>query len=761
MKIQKKYFVGKNRPGVWASVYAYRPNDAELLSRRGEIFAAVLLEGPKEFESSIAGNLLLDILHETYFESTKKSTLEALEEAVRAVKNRLMSLVENDDSAAISGINFDLVSLVIKGRYFYSVRIGDGVLKIYRGGSLQDLSAGFKDPTGVGDFEVVSSFAQPKDVLFLGTPATSEEYSHDEIFESVNEYNEIGLKNKMMEDDSKIAFLMVGVELKSDGEEVLVQENIVDLQESEDKDAGNAPVSPVDGFSAQKEQASGLKAKFKKYKEKITVGAASLRDKGKNKFASLKGGRKPLKQADIEPAGEADLNEVSAKEPSVKSPSEQTTFMMIVSSIWRKTAKMLKEIYLFVKKDLLAIEDKGIFLKGRQRSMNYRVLAAVIILVVIVLYGAIRIRQNTINNARTTKANEALVEEIESKLNEISTSSVFTIPTPDNISARERVYSEIVSLKDRIDSTKITKEYEDRILSSQSELESLELQLLRIIPVNDPSPLSDLGAVFEGAVPSDIAVVSSRVFVSDSARNVIYEIDKQGGEEVYFDEGLSSPRYICGDPDGDLVVLDESSTALGTIDLKSNDMTRFPGMTSDKFTNTVEIETYKVADGDIRLYLAMSTSPQVQQINKIGSSYSAAPQSRWAGDDLSGLSDISLLDGKFIMIKIGEGIVRYYVNSKITTNISGLLNGDNINSADGVATDALYIYVADSANKRVLVFDKARGENVDFVDLIAQFKYDGGFDNIKDIAVDTDNIYVLDGAKVYKLAKSDFQSFTY
>ena len=73
----------------------------------------------------------------------------------------------------------------------------------------------------------------------------------------------------------------------------------------------------------------------------------------------------------------------------------------------------------------------------------------------------------------------------------------------------------------------------------------------------------------------------------------------------------------------------------------------------------------------------------------------------------------------------------------------------------------MYIYVADSTNHRVLVFDKARGENVDYVDLIAQYRSEDGFSNIKDIAVDNENIYVLDGAKVYKLAKSEFQGFTY
>ena len=147
-------------------------------------------------------------------------------------------------------------------------------------------------------------------------------------------------------------------------------------------------------------------------------------------------------------------------------------------------------------------------------------------------------------------------------------------------------------------------------------------------------------------------------------------------------------------------------------------------MTSEKFANTVEMETYEVGNNDIRAYFAMSVSPQVQQVNKNGSAYSSAPQARWDNDELSGISDVDLLDGKFIMTVAGEGLVRYFVDSKITTNVTGLLAGDNISNASAVCTDELYIYVGDPTNHRVLVFNKSRGDNVDFVDLIAQFRYD-------------------------------------
>lgn len=760
MKIQKKYFVGKNKPGVWASVYAYKPNSDDIFQKRGEIFAAVLLEGPKDFESSIAGNLLLDLLHETYFESEKESVLEALEDAVRAVKNRLINLVENDDSAAISGINFDLVTLVVKDKFFYSVRIGDGVLKVYRSGNLQDVSAGFKDPTGEKNYEVLSSFTKSGDVFFLSTPPTLDNFSHDELLESVSEYSEIGLKNKMVEDESSVGVLLIGVDLKHKEFDTSVQQSIeqnINLEDEQQIAVGFEDGQDV-SFSDKRDQVGNV---F----DKLKVGAGSVLSKFRELFVSasqrFRKNAQMSKSNDFESMGSEDDQDLEDKPQTIG--KDEKTYVAVLQTVWVRILKILKEIYLFVKVDLLAIEDKGIFLKGRQKTLNYRVLAALVVVLVVLLYGAISLRQSTINQARIDRENRELIEEIEEKLAEISGSSVFTIDTPDNISARENVLREMGLLRERIDSTEIADEYETNIEDAIAQLDSLELDLYRVIETKEPKLLSDLGALYEGAGPSDISVVGERIFVSDASRNVIYEINNTGGEKEFFTEGLDSPKFISADPEGDLIVLDEANTALGLLDLDQKELNRFVGMDSGKFADVIEMDAYQVADNDYRLYLAFSSSPQVQQINKVGSAYSSGPKSRWDDEALSGLVDIALIDGKFVFLKEGEGLTRYFVNSKITTTVTGLLGEDSISSANALATDKLYIYVGDSANNRVLVFGKSRGDNVDFVDLVAQYRDTSSskFSDIKDISVGEDNIYVLDGARVYSLPKSDFQPFVY
>jgi|GEM_PF-4109103 len=757
MKVQKRYFVGKNKPGVWASVYAYRPNNEEIFTKRGEIFAAACLEGPSDFDSSIAGNLLMDLLHETYFESESESILEALEEATKAVQNRLMSLIENDQSAAMQGINFDLVTVVIKGEYFFSVRVGDGVLKVFREGNLQDLSAGFKDPTGEKKFDVVSSVVHEEDVFFLGSPSSIESYSDDEILESVSDFSEVALKNKMLEDDSKVSFLLVGMGLK---ERQKQEEAMVNIQPQEQDEGPQEELQGETEIGAKPTAEGKKKLDLENIKSKAGEKSAKAKLWLGSKVSQLK--RKVRKTpVDPEVVSTDKSDDAEAKEPSI---TDKSTLQVYLSKFIQTGKNIARKLLIFIKRDILAIGSEGMYLKGGKRQINYRVVALLVIVLFLIFFFGMRMRRGALENARIERENIELIESLASELGEIKTSSVFTINTPDNISSRESVLAEITALEERIDGTEIAEEYSQELGDYIAELEELKNKLLRVIAISEPTLVSDLGATFEGASPSDIAISGDKLFVSDQARNVIYEVNPEGGQREFVSQELQAPRLLTADPEGGIVVLDNSNTALAMLNTETGQITRFVGMSSDKFSAAVEMTSYEVGPGDIRLYLAMNSDPQVQQVNKRASHYSDGPKSRWSGDEFNGLTDVDLLDGKFFVVKPGEGFLRLYVDSVMETTITGLIGGDNLSGATKMATDPLYVYVADSTNKRILVFTKSRGENTQFIDLIAQYKYTGDgdiFSNIKDIVVDKENIYILDGAKVFKLAKSDFGSFIY
>ncbi len=768
-KIEKKYFVGKTKPGVWASIYAYKPVSGAILEKKGEIFAAISIKGPKEFDSNIAGNLLLDILHETYFESKNTSVIGSLEEAVKETQKRLLSLIENDEVASIEGIDFNLIVLVIKGEFAFSIRVGDGVLKILRNGNLQDLSAGFKDPLGEKKYAILSMPIYKDDRFFIATAETVNAFSEDEIFESLYEFDELNLKNKLIEDDSDIACLLIAIDIvqlnNDEANDIFVKNNIKNTKEviSENelvnvKEKQEEIIKNVQTELNLQSDRTLTQRKFNFEKLLVIIKSVVLKFRNfilskyfslrKNRDRSLK--KRVTSEVHIDSKLQDDVN---------KNIKKQESTLKVYTIILLNNIKKLVN---YTKVELLQIgRNDKVYVGRRRRELNYRVTILFVVIILVLIVLAIRWRKNAVNQARLKRQSEEFITALSDDIQSLQTNSVFTIDVPDNVSQREKALAKIDELLDEISKKDIDSGYKKQLEENKDKLLDLRKKILRIIDVNDESLFVDLGALYEGAKPNDIAIVGNFIYVSDVDRNVIYKIDTDGNvKEIKKD--FNSIKSITSDADGDgLLVLDSSSTALGLLDTDNLNIKRFVGMSNDKLSSVIEMDSYNVAKNDTRLYMVTSTTPQVQYINKRGRAYSDGPKKRWQEDELSGVTDLSLLNGKFIFLKPGTGILRYYSTSRISTIVSGLLNGDNLNSAEKLAVDATKIYVADSINRRIIVLTAGRDGNDDYLDLIAQYKSANIFSDIKDIIVGTNYLYVLDDSKVFKLDLNSLQQFQF
>ncbi|KKQ34765.1 MAG: hypothetical protein US52_C0048G0008, partial [candidate division WS6 bacterium GW2011_GWA2_37_6] len=507
-------------------------------------------------------------MHETYFENEKNSTLDALEDAVKAAQSRLMSLVENDETAAIKGINFDIVLLVVKGRYCFSVRVGDGVLKIFRNGNLQDLSAGYRDPTGEGRYEVLSSTIKQGDTFFLATPQTVESYSDDEILESVSDFSEISMKNKMLEDDSKLAFLFIGMDVKgaekvdSGFEMPTEQGNITEEELNPDQSIGEETgeeagkeagigaenedlldkegEKPLDeeGFTDKRKNTvqklkKGFKEKYTTYKTKLGSASSNVKNKVGSRITKMKRRKGAIVPVDA-PGDTAVKSASTSIEPKASSSiaptsSDKSTIQVYIQKVLHFLKKTFIKIFKFIKEDILAIGREGLYLKGKNKKVNYRVIAVLVIALFLIFFIGMRVRRTAVNNARIERENKELAEELSNEVDSISNSSVFTVSSPDNITERENVLAQINELDEKMKTTEISSDYKNELDGYSKELADLKTKLLRIIPVQEPELLSDLGATFEGANPTDIAITKGKIYIPDQARNVIYEVNPEGG----------------------------------------------------------------------------------------------------------------------------------------------------------------------------------------------------------------------------------------
>jgi hypothetical protein len=238
--IQKKYFIGKSKPGTWSSVYNYKPSSQIIRDKRGEVFASICLEGPKDYGLPTVGNMLLDKFHETYFENAQDSPLISLEKASTEIGKYLQKFLEND-SAGDVGIDLNFISLVIFKDLAYVVGIGNGSLLIHREGQITDVSKILKDPTMGGLIKEASFVTKANDVYFIGTPETRIEIMNNEFSEVADAFNEQSLKNRLYKDESKIAFMMIGLNIdrnqpqlsKKVIREQNISENKIDLSDKD------------------------------------------------------------------------------------------------------------------------------------------------------------------------------------------------------------------------------------------------------------------------------------------------------------------------------------------------------------------------------------------------------------------------------------------------------------------------------------------------------------------------------------------------
>lgn len=210
--LDKKYYIGRSTENRWSSVYAYRPKNENIFLEKGEIFSIISLEGPRGFSAAPAGNMLLDLLHESYFESGEVSPLVCLENSVIKTAERLAQLVENDEKLAEEGIDLNIIAFTVVDKIAYFVQLGQGGLFMFREGSLVDVTQALKDPTGEGFIKSASTVYFPNDSYALLSPQAKEAYLKEELVYALDNFDSSDLEKKPLEEESLLSFIIISPE---------------------------------------------------------------------------------------------------------------------------------------------------------------------------------------------------------------------------------------------------------------------------------------------------------------------------------------------------------------------------------------------------------------------------------------------------------------------------------------------------------------------------------------------------------------------
>jgi hypothetical protein len=732
-KLKIEYFVGATKPTSWSSVYFYAPQAPSIYEAKGEIVACISLASPPSFDSDKAGNLLLDELHEVYFESEEQNTLLALEKACLNTRKRLLELLKYDEISSEKGLDFNLSVAVIKDSSLFMVCIGDAKILGYREGEYVDLSDVLKDPDGRSSMKVGSLDLQSGDKFLLLTPRAREELTDTDLEKVFSRFSIESLEGKNFFVESLVSLILVGYELPSDSSNEISINN-TSLQS---KNLPKRSEFGQDDFEGSMLAAEGDVVAEEKLVAKHGI-FSKLNTKNITKFFSN------LKDS---------FGKIS-RDPRAK--TFQVVFVGAILAVW----KFLQKAGSYVWKDLLKMGNKSnVYLRGAKKQTNFRPIIFFLCIALVLGYFIVssvkekRIKQKLLADA------ELVVSQSERNFDSLEIEARTLITTYSRAEEKEALFARANDLKRQLSVVEI-EDVQERKLGLLSKIDDVIDKLLRKVSIENLDIFVDFG-VIEGADPNDISIFVPNLFVSDGGNGVIYKFDMSANRETVIDS-LNKPKALSTNDFGEVVFFDyNTERAIGTVKIEEKSLNRVRGLSFERVGELSQLVAYKVADGDHRLYGIREGKNQFIQMTRSGDDY-GLPIVRFEDINFADLRDVALNNRWIYLVSKGEGVRRFFgVESE--TNIHGMIQGDNWNSVSSIFVDERFIYLGDSDNRRVLVFTKSRGDDTKNLDFVAQFDLssDPVSSSIKGLVADEDHIFVLAGTKIIKLAKSNLQGFTY
>lgn len=785
-KISKKYFIGKSvEKGRWASVYTYKPNSDEIYQTRGEIFAAISLSAPAEFNATTAGNLILDYFHETYFENQKDTTLGALEKAVTATSKHLQKLMQHDDNVS-AGIDMDIVAMVAINQIIYFVSMGDSHVFVLRDGNLSQLSKYFQDPVGDGRIKIASMVAKSADVFLLGTPSVTEEVSQDELVSIAADFSDKLLKEKAYEDESAVAVMMVGYEVdeKEAKEEVALHERIkADVEESIER--------LEDGTSDQKQE---TESETEEEPQVISLGAASATDtegevdddelqpeigerinEAKTKisgfFKEKFSGNKKIKAedalhrvpaADVTPRAERMADVAQDLTATADTMAEQPTWKALLMKAKIAAIGLFAKLKQLVWDKWLGMEDDGVYVRGSGHGRNRKVkmLIIVILVVGVVLYLSVTSILRGIENRELKRNAEADLQAAQELVAEVEELAPVKASASNSDPGKQELISKLGEAKTKLDSVGDFEEFDEQVSELNNTIQELNDLLSRVIAISSPRQVIDLAASYPGTDPSDLVLSNGSLYISDREYGKIYQVGINGSDPSEVISGLERPKTITADEKGNIVVLDENGeNRLATVYVDTSEIQRHAGTSEFRVGNVSAIEFADIFGG--RVYGIDQSSQKAIVLQRSGENY-GIPQARFELAELANAPDLHVIDLKiYVLADINQGLYRFYNELDDSPLLTGLNDNENLYQASSIFVDAEHIYIADPVNRRILVFTK----DIEVGNIVAQYQYRGSdtdtFTNLQEIIADraSGKLYALDGTKVYELELSSLANF--
>jgi len=735
--LQHTLLFGNAKEGTWTGgvVSSIESNKTKQF---GQLFLVLTLEAPSEFDTAVAGDLLIENFQEVYFdeEVREESLIRRLEKSILSAAKRLEVLLQREKVASEKGIDMAVTAAVVKGNFIYMAILGEGGVFLMRDSQLISVTNGLKDLSGRDLIRSGSGEIIENDTFIILSPQALVEIPESELRLSIKSKSVDNLKLKK----SNPHVGMVMIQCRSEVDE-------------ESKEA--AAISPVmDEGDLDKTKSEKFEADDGENRLEVEE---PLDDGLPTDQKEVLSTEDPLddKQAD-------GVDKIPDEEPSVTDESitsegglpsnikqkitDKKTYQVLLLKLKDIVIVFFEFLKLYIWGKALGMGSRGMYIKGAGPRRSLRGIIILILIVASLLFISIR----TINR---NKEEDQRGDEVQQILSEVSEK----FEDGRNLGSVGNVASSIEIVEEGMAQLRSVEEQGvllDEINTKLDEGHQILDEVKKVIVITEKNRITDIAGFIEDVEVDDMVVYQGKVYISDTKNGLLYQVNaKEGDVNVSLGEEsiLASPHALTMDNGGNLLIVDNEKGLL-SVNLSDKSVQEIAGLSSSSVGSVTASEYYTSPDGSEYLYLLRAQNNDVRKISRYTSGFSL-PVLRLADTKFSSAVDLEI-DGKIYVLTNAGTILRYYGDVLDPYTLTGL--DKPLGSTSAFELDDTLVYIGDSGNKRVVVVTKGSTETPQKGKFVAQIEYRGegeALGTITNIFVDDENrvAYILDGTTLFKL----------
>lgn len=768
--VQFSAFVTPSEEHKWQSVIITPTASYLEYPYKGRLYGVLSLSNPQKRVDCVSiGELLQDALLDAFYETNEDNIIDLLEETIRKTKERLLEIMSQSKVIGNEIVDMELTLVSVRDNVFYIASFGNTDIELYNKNKKINLRDFLKDTSGRNGVEVMSGILKKDDRILLSISNSLTRIIDAKLRDHIFNFDLTNLIPHLRE-GLHSCVLLLGYEVFAPTitkkEEVVphfeeVQQENITFNESiehENVEENSHMKERLEEIPEIAKESEGIVEKPRASVRRHEFSQSLESDKGEVEETDEVFNSVPL--TDVEKYVEevsnkpkvdpkAILSKISLILGNIKSKifnkENQSTFIYLIQKLLSGIKNLFMKLFLLIKSLFSRSARRRvspIFLKSSRSSKTKLIIIGVAILALLLalFFGVRQISANNEEKKKLETAN-ALVEEAKTLSTQAQTNALLN---------KDKARSLITESNTKADAAlKVSSTVSEAIKPIKATNEATLLDIDKIVQLNDSTIFSDIYFKFPSFKPQSMGLSSDRIYIAEKTGTILESLkSNMDFTKLPIEDGKLS-SISATTVDGTNLVIMDPKEGLFSYSSKTKSLSKLTGL-SDVVVGQVSSMVSATVAKQGYIYTLRSDTGAVTRLPKLSDSY-AQPETRFTDDRLIEGLDIEV-DGK-VWAVTKENIYRFVNNKEESFSLDKAGLPKPISSFNEIAISSKYLFIADNTNKRVVIVTKGGSNNASKIEYVASLSYKGvlgEFNDIIDMKLDNDVLYILDSKRVYK-----------